>query len=182
MGVKNNRPKVGYLKIVEGSFRQEVDPGTAGSSMRENVNKRIVHEMVYDTLEGTITAVEVKEHEEYGYQLAIHVSDEKEVFKLEFPLASNHADNFLNKSGNIDFSKPVEIKPYDFIPKGEEKRKRGLVILQKGEKVENCWTKENPGKVPELEKKKVKGKEVWDNSSRITFYISDVIPEIQSQL
>lgn len=182
MGVTNNKPNIGFLKILQGTFRQEVSAGTDGSVSRTNKENRIVHEMVYTDLEGTITKVDLREHEEYGHQLCVDVTDGKETFQLQLPLSSNHADVFLNKSANIDFKKPVCFSPYQFTPKGEEKEKRGMVIKQNGEKVESLWTKENPGDVPELEKKKVKGKDVWDNSKRIDFYVETVIPAIQAEL
>lgn len=182
MGVVNNKPKMGFLKILQGTFRQEVPAGTPGSQSRTNKEDRIVNEMIWTELEGKITSVDLKEHEEYGYQLCINVSDGKEAFQLQLPLSSNHADTFLNKSANIDFKKPVTFSPYQFTPKGEEKEKRGMTIKQDGVKVESAWTKENPGEVPELEKKKVKGKDVWDNSKRIDFYVERVIPALQSEL
>lgn len=182
MGVTNNKPNVGFLKIFGGTFRQKVNINTPGSENRTNKEGNVVSEMVYTDLEGTITKVDVDSHEEYGYSLLIDVSDEKEIFQLQLPLSSNHADNFLNKAANIDFKKPVTFSPYQFIPKGEEKEKRGMVIKQDGKKIENHWTKENPGDLPDLEKKKVKGKEVWDNSKRIDFYVETVIPSLQAEL
>lgn len=182
MGVTNNKPNIGFLKIIGGTFRQQVPENTPGSKSRTNKENRVVHEMEYTDLEGIITKVELREHEEFGQQLCIDVSDEKSVYQMQLPLSSSHADVFLNKSENIDFKKPVHFAPYQFTPKGEEKEKRGMVIKQNGEKVESKWTKENPGEIPELEKKKVKGKEIWDNSKRIDFYVETVIPAIQAEL
>lgn len=173
MALLNKGSKGIYLSIQSGKIAHRQAEATATSKARTLESGKVIHEELYDSLEGRITNVTFKDGD-YGTQLIITVDNDGEVANLQMPLSSNPASGFLKCLPNLNANEPVK-----FSPKMEEKdgkRKTTLFVNQNGAAVKWYWTKDNPGKLPPLAKVKIKGKETWDDSDQIDFlkaYVND---------
>lgn len=173
MALLNKGSKGIYLSIQSGKIAHRQSEATATSKARTLESGKVIHEELYDSLEGRITNVTFKDGD-YGTQLIITIENDGEVANLQMPLSSNPASGFLKCLPNLNPTAPVK-----FSPKMEEKdgkRKTTLFVNQDGKAVKWYWTKDNQGKLPPLAKVKIKGKETWDDSDQIDFlkaYVND---------
>lgn len=170
-----------YFSCMDGAFVQRVDEGTEDSKPRTLDSGKVVHEVKYKAVDGFITKCYSYEHDEYGHRFVIQISDDRN-YVIEVPLSSGWAKSFLNKAENIHYGKPVELKPYSIEDKETKKIRHFITPYQEGEKVESVYTKENPGKLPGMKKTKLKGKETWDDSDQIGYYLNTIIPAIQEEI
>ena len=95
------------------------------------------------------------------------------------PFSSSYAKSFLKRLPNIDFSKDVVLRGYDILDKEKGRIKYYLVPRQDG-KIESAYTKENPNGFPDMQKIKVKGKDVWDDTDQLEF-LRDLINKTHFQ-
>lgn len=152
--------------------------GEIEAESRENKNGRIVWELHFPSFTGHLVAAEIKEHAEYGDKLVLKMIDKtaskkdpyREIF-IEMQLSSSYAKNFFMRMDNLDLTGPIGIRPYcmDHDTKPGKFRK-GLTLyageIAKENKIEEAIDRDD---VPEMEKKKVKGKMVWDDSEQIEY-------------
>lgn len=182
-----------YYSIFEGTFRRVVTPDTEGAVKRTNKNGRDVYEMVLEALDGYITRMYVYTHAEYKEQLVITLMDKDGLYVIELPLNSGYASSFLTRVENIDFKRPVELRPYEIADKTDaEKKNRFLIPYQapegaaegaKLEKVLPKYTKEQPGDMPQAIKKERKGKPTeWDFTPVVDFLEALVMGKIEPYL
>jgi len=167
-----------YLSFMSGKFVQRVQEDTPGATPRElkkgpNAGK-LVHELHFDTYEGQIYNIET-EAGEYGQRLHIFIDVSTELepdskVKLSLPLSSGPAKGFLSRLPVIDFAKDVVLKGYNIENKETGRFNSYLVPYQGGSKLLSHYTKENPNGLPRMEKIKVKGQEVWDDSAQLEFF------------
>lgn len=113
--------------------------------------------------------------------LVIYVTDKvngKEIHEvIETSFKGYYADDFLLRIKNVDLTKDVKLTPYSVkdAEKSKEKGKdvynTGISIEQDGKKIERFYTKDNPGDLPKMVEKKVKGgkKSEWDMTDRQEF-------------
>lgn len=166
MALLNKGNKGIYLSIQSGKIAHRQQEATQTSKPRTLESGKVIHEELYDSMEGVITNVTFRDGE-YGTQLIVTVNNDGEIANLQMPLSSNPSGCFLKALPNIDVTKPVK-----FSPKMEEKdgkRKTSLFLSQDGKGIKWYWTKDNPGELPPLKKIKVKGKETWDDSEQIEY-------------
>lgn len=140
-----------YLSISGGKIRQRVAEGTPGAIKREVVNpqtaeKKVVWERVFKSFTGKIFHVAIKDST-FGQRLVLGIEDGPDRYYIDMNLRSVYALDILRRLPGIDFSKYLEISPYDFktIEGGKEYSRKGVALymlegLQKV-KVENYFCK-----------------------------------------
>jgi hypothetical protein len=128
-----------YLSIVQGSLRQSVPEGTAEAVRREweaGGDKGVKHEIVFKAITGLITDVNFYDGESNGRKFTNLniVLDENENGKkpvISVGVSTRYASDILKKLPGVNFDEEVRIRPYAFIPEGEEKTVTGVEITQK---------------------------------------------------
>lgn len=167
-----NKAQAGiYLSIQSGKIAHRVPEATATSKSRTLDTGKVIHEELYDSLDGRITGISFKDGD-YGQQLLIQVEADGQRATLQMPLSSSPASGFLKALPNINADIPVK-----FSPKMQEvdgKRRTSLFLSQAGKGIKWFWTKDNPGDLPPMKKIKVKGKETWDDSEQIEYLMAYV--------
>lgn len=168
-----------YLTISDGKVVRQFKNPTASSVERTTKTGKLVHEEKYDFVEGIITSITTKEND-YGKFWLIGLSDNGENYQIQFNYSGGTASAFLKILPNIDLKRPVKIQPSQKIE--NDKKKSSLFISQGGNTLKWFWNKDNAGELPQIEKIKVKGKEVWDDSKQMEFLENYVRSEIIPQL
>jgi hypothetical protein len=169
-----------FLTISNGQICKKVSKPTAISKERVNKKGVTVHEEYYKGWKGQITAIEVREHPEFGKFWNITLTDNDGDAILQMNYSSGYSAAFLKILPNIDLTGDVVISPNLKVVDG--KNKTSLFITQHGQPVKWYYTKDNPHGIPELKKIKVKGKEQWDDSDIMEFLEkmvnTDIIPKL----
>ena len=185
-----------YLTMSEGKARQKVEESTPGATSRivtnpeTNVSKP-VWELVYKSAEGYITGIEelVDKFKNRVIKISMYKQDDDENFTLQLRTNSGYGSAFFEIIPNVDFSMPVRIVGYSFIPEGKTKNKTGVNIFQPKDsldleftvKLSKKWTKENPGLKPQWDPEEV---DQWKLDTRkflIKYMTENVLPKIQSE-
>lgn len=155
-----------FLTISNGKLVRSFKEKVEGSVSRINKAGREVHEMFYDSLEGTITGVGTKESD-YGKFLLVHVESNGVSYQLEMNFSSGYSASFLKTLPNVNLTGRVQVTPKLTIE--GDKKKSVCFINQNGSGLKWAFTRENPNGMPDLVKIKVKGKDTWDDSDRMEF-------------
>lgn len=156
-----------FLSITNGKLVRQVKQPTEKSIERVNKVGRTVYEEFYDNMDGIITAIDTKESE-YGKFWIISLKSESENYKLEMNYSGGYAMSFLKALPNVNLSQAVTLTPRLNID--GDKKQSVLFISQNGKALKHYWNKDNPGNLPPLDKIKVKGKDVYDDSRRLEFF------------
>jgi hypothetical protein len=156
-----------FLTIANGKISRKVLQPTDISVERVNKQGKTVHEEFYKAWKGRITDVKVKEHPEYGKFWNVTLTDENGDAVLQMNYSSGYSAAFLKTLPNVDLDSDVTITPKLTIE--GDKKKTSLFVSQHGEALKWAYTRENPNGLPELEKKKLKGKMVFDDSEIMEF-------------
>lgn len=166
MGLIKKQNKT-FLSInANGKIAQSVSAGTAGAVSRTLDNGKTIYQVESDGIEGSITGMFFKEHQEYGKSLNVVIDDE---FILQLKCGSRYYYSFVKALPNVDFSRSMKLNPWRKEVDG--KVKAALYINQGGEKsVQWYFTQEDPKGMPEMKKVKVKGKETWDDTDMQEFF------------
>jgi len=184
MGLTNTSSVTSKIvTIVNGKFTirlmDDTDhPKAVERELTKGVNAgKIVKELHYTGLEGTIDKCYVDESG-YGANFVTElVDDEDSRFKLQMALDSKFFGEYAKRMPNIDVSKPL------FLGLGYDKEngRSFLYARQNDEKVPMAYTKDNPNGLPQPTKKTVKGKEVWDWEEQENF-LYEVAVDFASKL
>jgi hypothetical protein len=158
--------------LADGKLREQVEEGTDGAKLRvvkddDGVEKSRKWELTYPGITGFITGVTTYDGD-YGTNINILIKDanDKE-FKLSLSAKSKYGEDFLHKLPNVDFTKEISIKPYNF---EDDKRKiTGVTLTQDNEKITNAFNWKNEAGewestegYPQVdEKKKPKNSDQW---------------------
>lgn len=169
-----------FLTISNGQICRKVQSKTKDSKERVNKNGVTVHEEYYKGWKGRITAIEVREHKEFGKFWNVTLTDDQGDAILQMKYSSGYATAFLKMLPNVDLNSDVIITPKLTIE--GDKKKTSLFITQHGQPIKWYYTKDNPNGLPELKKIKVKGKEQWDDSDIAEFLENMVNTDIASKL
>jgi hypothetical protein len=179
MGLKTSGGGTIYLSIQNGKVARRVQEPTATSKSRViEGSGKLIHEELYDSVEGLMTGLATREGN-YGKELLITINDQVDSYQLQIKLSSSPASAFLRALPNVAPEMPLLI-----IPKIQEKDgvRRTSIILSQGNKgVKWAFTKDNPGELPPMKKIKVKGKETWDDSEQLD-YFEKMIAEYSNKL
>jgi len=164
-----------YLSVSDGKIVRRFKEPTAQSKARTNKMGNTVHEENYDYVEGLITGIKVKDSD-YGKFWCVNIQDGSDAYILQFQYSGGNANSFLKSIPNADLRKPIRIRPAVDID-GDKKRSK-LFLVQDDKALRWFWTKDNPGKMPSLQKIKIKGVEQWDDSDMMEYleaYVSEHI-------
>lgn len=142
MGVKKRSRNV-YYQISNGKVRRRVKNATGETETREveipGTNDTVVkHELVYDLIEGYITAVFVNTTNKYNDTLEITVEDSTDTFIVTCVWPGPYAKRIVQRLPNVDFHKPVEIIPYDF-KNADNKQYVGANVFQESIKIPSFY-------------------------------------------
>ena len=178
MGLQSTGAGTVYLSIQGGKIARRVAEPTATSKSRQiESTGRVVNEELYDSLEGHLSGVSVKEGT-FGKELHVFIAEDQK-YDLQLMLSSGPAKSFLSALPNVDLSKPVRIIPKMEVKDGVSRTK---VLLSQGNVgVKWAFTKDNPGDMPPMNKIKVKGKETWDDSDQLDFF-EKLIAEVDNKI
>ena len=110
MGLQSTGAGTVYLSIQGGKIARRVAEPTATSKSRQiESTGRVVNEELYDSLEGHLSGVSVKEGT-FGKELHVFIAEDQK-YDLQLMLSSGPAKSFLSALPNVDLSKPVRIIP-----------------------------------------------------------------------
>lgn len=129
-------PKM-FLTIGKGGtgetmLRQSVSEGTPDSVARHwevNGEKGTKYELLFPSIEGKITNVEIKKEEEKGYGDKIQLTFDGEI-TVSTKTTSKFGSSIMRQLPNVDFTKEVKLQPYSYTPKGKDKEVTGVSIKQ----------------------------------------------------
>jgi hypothetical protein len=169
-----------FLTISNGKICKKVPKKTAISIERVNKNGATVLEEYYKGWKGLITAIEVREHKEYGKFWNVTLSDSDGEAILQMNYSSGYSAAFLKTLPNVDLTSDVFITPN--LRMEGDKKKTTLFITQHGKPLKHFYTKDNPNGIPQLAQVKVKGKMTWDDSDIMEFLEkmvnTDIVPKL----
>lgn len=169
-----------FLTISNGQICRRVQNKTKDSKERVNKNGVTVHEEYYKGWKGRITAIEVREHKDYGKFWNITLSDSDGDAILQMQYSSGYSSAFLKTLPNVDLNSDVIITPNMKIE--GDKKKATVFVTQHGVALKHFYNRDNPNGLPELKKIKVKGKETWDDSDMAEFLEKMVNEQIKTKL
>ena len=170
-----------YLTISDGKITRQFKLPTGKSEVRTTKTGKVVHEEHYDYVDGKIVDISTKEND-YGRFWNVTLDDNGEKYTIQFNFSGGTASAFLKTLPNVDLSKKVKLIPKQTIE--GDKKKSTMFINQDGKALKWFWNRENPGSLPQMEKIKVKGKEVWDDSGMMEYlenYVTEnILPKIKN--
>lgn len=169
-----------FYSIYDGKICRSFKTPTETSKSRTNKKGNVVHEEYYDYLDGIIVEINTKEHDEYGKFWLIKLMDGETAQILQMNFSSSYSSAFLKMLPNVDLKSTVKLIPNTKLVDG--KQRSSLFITQHGKPLKHFWNKENPGELPNLEQKKVKGKLKWDDSEQMEFLEKYVDEQITPNL
>lgn len=179
MALGNNSQGI-FLEISNGKICKKVSAPTKSSVQRTNKNGKVVNEEFYDHVEGQITDIKTREHEEYGKSWVVTLVDGDETYKLQMKYSSGYSSAFLKCLPNVNLADPIRIIPKMTVE--GEKKKTSLFVIQHGKPLTHFYTKDNPNGLPPMKKVKVKGKETWDDTDMMEFFENmvknDIVPNL----
>jgi hypothetical protein len=128
-----------YLKIIDGSLRQKSQEGMPEAVRREWMaggKSGTAYEIVHPAAFGRIVDVSFYEGEHEGKKFkTLNVTlDENEDGKnpvISVGVGTKYAQDILKKLPSVNFDEEVRIRPFSFIPDGEEKAVTGVEITQR---------------------------------------------------
>jgi hypothetical protein len=169
MGLINESSGGGsWLTINAGEITRRVPAGTEGAVSR-TIKKtgKLVHELRYNALEGTLKRINVSSSE-YGEQWVFVIDDGREEYNLAMPYSSGTANGFLFRLPNLNLEAPLKVKSY-YIEGEDGKWRQFIGIEQAGEKVLPYFTKEEKHGLPDLKEVTISKKKHLDDTDRLEF-------------
>lgn len=181
MGLGNSSHSV-FIGIVDGKIsRRHQAPIEGVTKTRQTATGKTIHEEFFDHVSGFITDISTKDHKDFGSFLVVSIVDGESKFSLEFSLDSGYATAFLKTLPNMDFSKRTTIIPKMSM---EGDKKKVTVFINQGEKaLKHYFSKDNPNGLPQMKSIIFKGKEQWDNTDQVKFFMNmldKLRPKIQA--
>lgn len=166
MALGNNSNAI-FLSIADGKIVRRVQEPTNNSRTRVTKTGKTVHEELYNYVEGYITDIRVREHQEFGKFWAVQLADGDQAYQVEMKYSSGYASSFLKALPNVDLNCKVKLSPKQTIE--GDKKKTTLFVNQMGTAVKHFYTKDNPNGLPRLQQVKVKGVLTWDDTEMMEF-------------
>lgn len=163
-----------YLSVANGKLVRQLKEATKDTTSRVNKTGRTVHEEFYKDLTGVITSIETKEND-YGKQWQIVFTDGEDKYMVQMPYSGRYPSSFLKALPNLTNNLPVRFMPWEMQDKNDANKKvTGVTLYQDQDgngmtKVLPGFTKEDPNGLPEMKKKRIKGKDVWDDTDMMEF-------------
>jgi len=157
MGLSSNSGNVIYLNVKNGKVA------------RKNANGDI---QLFDSVEGVITAVDFKDDEYNGQKfrkLVLTIEDGGEKYLLQVRTDSGSFRGLTQSIANADINSAVKLIPSS--KTGDNgKPQTTIFVSQHGKALKWKWNKDNQGDLPPLEKVKIKGQDVYDNTKQLEYF------------
>lgn len=186
-----------YLNIIGGRFAHREKEHlsdkngeiiTEERTYKDNNDKDItVIERYFKGVKGEIQEAKF-ENSDYGTKIVLLISKGENVMHVSFRADSSYGRSFMFRAPNIDPSKEVMLKPYNFDQtdddgnvimnkNGKPKKVIGIAVWQEGcgwekDKVPAKWNNESP-ELPAWEKTTVMGKDKWNNDKQMDFLATE---------
>jgi len=144
MALEEAKTKGNYLNVLaDGKFHQEVPEGTEGAVLREyetsDGTKGSKLEKLFNSVSGKITKVDIYDGT-FAKSLLLTIEDEGcEPVVVSFNTNSNFGEDMLKKLFSINMDEPVKIAPYSVTDETSGKSKRGVSVIQNGEKLKSFF-------------------------------------------
>lgn len=150
MALKQAQEKVNFISILSSDAtlrksvtKEEYDAYLGTKEIREyedsKGNKGTKYEYIYESVSGKITNIAFVDTD-FGTLLQVTLSDfpnEDEI--LSMSTSQPYGEDFMKKLPNINLAEEVTIRPYSFIPDGKDKERRGVTVMQHGNKLTNFF-------------------------------------------
>lgn len=180
----SNRDKNIYFNIFNGKICRKVPLGTEGSIERVNKLGNTVSEVFYDSFTGLLVNIRLQPDGGYGKQWAFDFKTEGgSICTLQLGVSNGFATALIKVLPNIDLDKVITITPN--IGEYNGKQTSTLFVNQDGKALKHAFTREVPNSMPDLEKKIISGKEVWDDTERLNFFekliMESIVPELKKR-
>jgi hypothetical protein len=169
MPLENELKIFTYINFYKGRFTLKAKDGDTSDKIivRINKNNETVREYHYDKLSGVMLAdIREGKHEEFGSHWEFVFLDGNEYKILRLSKKSRIATQFFNKLENLVLSEPFTIRSFYF----EEEDRGAIAIYQNSKKLENVYTKENPGNLPPPKQQIINGELVWDWTDQLEYW------------
>lgn len=157
MGLSNNTGSITYLNMKGGKFA------------KKNADGNI---QLFDAVDGIIVGVEFKDDEYNGTKfrkLLLTLDDNGERFLVQVRTDSGYFRGLTNAVANADVTQNVKLVASS--KTGDNgKPQTTIFVSQHGKALKWKWSKDNPGELPALQKVKVKGQDVYDNTKQLEFF------------
>lgn len=136
-----------FITIYKGQFQQRLKEPTDTSTARANKDGVMINYEMFDDFTGVIKDVQFKLDGDYGAEVHLIVSDDKETLCIQMKLDYGITMDFMNRFGNLDLNKEVLLNPCYF-----EDTKKAYFAMKQGEtKIVAVHTKDEPKGLPEWE-------------------------------
>jgi hypothetical protein len=187
MGLGNSNNGGGtFLGMFQGKFTKKADAKTPGAIQRTNKNGVVVYELTYSELTGIITGIvkEQSKNEKIGLQWKISITDEEGTYIFNIPYSGGSSFRFFTKLATIAAKKDDSLSRPLTIGLGwnKERERVEFYLKQDSENIKAFWTKDNPGKLPQLKRVMIKGKEEWDDTDQMNYIEQSFIAKIAPKL
>jgi hypothetical protein len=169
-----------YLTLRKGKLCQNVPEGTQGAISRKKSDGTFAYEKQYNFIEGHIIDIKRKNtdwQDEQGRPTVIKswvltVIDESWIkYLVEINYNSSYAKNFLSRIPNIDFSEKVRLLVGESPNENDKTKMKGwLSVSQTRQKIPSAYTREEPGRLPQLETREENGKTIYNDDKMMAFY------------
>lgn len=139
----------------------------------------------YGWIEGYISDIKIIDDEYQGKKykkLCVFVDDGMETLQLQTSMENGYGRAFCNIIKNVDLTKQVHFSVSYKKDEATGKGEASMFLSQDGKALKWYFTKDNPRDLPLLEKVTFKGKEEWDNSKQLNYYINMLLNEIKPNL
>lgn len=169
-----------YLSIADGKLSRRMMNPTETSVQRTTKDGRVVNEELYKGWQGKITAIHVRTHAEYGKFWNVTLTDKDGDAIIQMKYSSGYASAFLKTLPNINLADEITFTPFMKIE--NEKKKTTVFISQYGQTLKHYFNKENPHNLPQMQKVRIKGETVWDDTDMMEFLEDMVNKKVVPQL
>ena len=167
-----------FYKIRNGKFCEMLNQPSETSTIFTSETGKTYHFEEFTQIGGILTRLvlwtdTIKTTNQEVECISFYLEDQDAKECLTIPFNSVLCSQILNRLLNVtkyDFKEPV----FFCIGYDKIKQKSFIWLTQNEKTIPNKFTKENPGGLPPLEVKKIKGKEVYDNSSQMDFFRKEV--------
>jgi len=157
MSLSNSKQRI-YVSVSEGKFVIK--------------NPKTNERELYDNLTGRIVNIEVKDETYKGetYKKAFFdIVDNVDTYTLQLRVGSGYFRTFCNSLKSGDINKIISLSA---LVNEKNGRPNGVIFVkQDGKVLKHFHTKDNMGDLPEVEKIIFKGKEDYDNTKAMEYWI-----------
>src|ERR1051325_9581293 len=129
MGLGERIPRI-YLSVSYGAIRRKTTADDPKAVERELKDKSIIHERVYQFVQGNLENIRFWDDRDYGKSWTLDVRDGSELFAVKVMEDSRYGIDLLKKIPNLRKGSAYIFTPYDF--EKDDGRRVGISIKKEG--------------------------------------------------